>query len=136
DGAAVDTGVFQDWQLRVYGTPAPVAPALSGIEPSTLSYVAGQGQLVVTQALAVADSDSANLNGATVTISAGYAAGQDFLRFTNQNGISGTFNAGVLTLTGTATVAQYQAALRSVQYENTAGSPTTGTRTITFRVTD
>ena len=44
--------------------------------------------------------------------------------------------AGVLTLTGTATVAQYQAALRSVQYDNTSDNPNTAARTVTFVVND
>ena len=43
----------------------------------------------------------------TVAITAGYVNGEDVLGFTNQNGITGSFNAstGVLTLSGTATVA-------------------------------
>ena len=42
----------------------------------------------------------------------------------------------MLTLTGTATVAQYQAALRSVQYNNLSDDPNTATRTIAFVVND
>ena len=47
------------------------------------------------------------------------------LGFTNQNGITGSYNAatGVLTLTGSATLANYQAALRSVTYSNTQRQP-------------
>ena len=49
----------------------------------------------------------------------------DELVFTNQSGISGSYNAGtgVLTLTGTATVANYQAALRSIQFRSTNVDP-------------
>ena len=63
-------------------------------------------------ALTVTDADNATLAAATVSISGGFLAG-DALNFTNQNGITGSYNAatGVLTLSGTATVAQYQAAL-------------------------
>src|SRR5918999_2326397 len=43
---------------------------------------------------------------------------------------------GVLTLSGTATVADYQAALRSVTYFNSSDTPSTATRTVTFAVTD
>ena len=52
--------------------------------------------------LTVADLDNVNLAGATVAISGNFAAGQDVLGFTNQNGISGSWNAatGVLTLSG------------------------------------
>src|SRR5205814_989044 len=66
------------------------------------------------------------------------ANGQDVLGFTSQSGISGSFNAatGTLTLTGSASVANYQAALRSVTYVNTSDNPSTGTRRVTFTVND
>lgn len=134
---AADVGTFQNWTLNLYGTPADTPPVLSSIESNQLDYVSGQGQLVVTNSLNVADVDSTNLKGATVNISGNYIAGEDFLRFTNQNGISGSFSNGTLTLTGTATVANYQAALRSVRYENTnLINPSTVTRTISFDATD
>ena len=65
------------------------------------------------------------LTGATVKFVWDYLNDQDRLRFTNQNGITGTFDQakGLLTLTGSATVSQYQAALRSVQYSNTRVNP-------------
>ncbi len=43
---------------------------------------------------------------------------------------------GTLTLTGQATVAQYQAALRSITYTNTSEEPSTATRTVSFVVND
>ena len=70
-------------------------------------------------ALTVTDADSGDkLTGATVTIASGFIANADTLNFTNQNGITGSYDAvhGVLTLTGTATQAQYQAALNSISY--------------------
>ena len=62
--------------------------------------------------------------------------GQDTLTFTNTAAITGSFNTttGVLTLTGSTTPANYQAALRSVQFTNTAGSATS--KTITFQADD
>ena len=42
----------------------------------------------------------------------------------------------MLTLTGTATPADYQTALRSVTYRNTSDNPSTLTRTISFQVRD
>ena len=69
----------------------------------------------------------------------GFTSG-DVLGFIDQNGISGTYYAstGVLNLIGTATVAQYQTALRSVAYHSTSEEPTTAsdTRTVTWEVTD
>jgi VCBS repeat-containing protein len=115
------------------------APALSGIEPSTLQYAAGTPAAGVTASLTISAPGDTNLAGATVSISAGLASSEDALGFTNQNGISGSYNAamGVLTLSGTSSVANYQAALRSVTFRNLDGaSPATGTRTITFQVND
>lgn len=138
DRIAFDSGTFVDWKMNVYGTDPVVPPALANIESTNLNYTAGSGEAKITNALTVSDADSANLNGATVAISSNYMNGQDFLRFTNQNGISGSFNTGngILTLTGSASVANYQTALRSISYENTSGSPSTATRTVTFQVTD
>src|SRR5262249_35281540 len=84
--------------------------------------------------LTITDPSSANLVGATVSISGGFY--NDHLSFTNQFGITGVVNGGVLTLTGTASVANYQAALRSVMFINTNLTPNTTTRTVTFVVND
>jgi hypothetical protein len=53
--------------------------------------------------------------------------------------IAGTYAAGTLTLTSlnaTATLAEWQAALASVTYRDTAASPVTTTRTISFTIND
>src|SRR5690606_35655165 len=42
----------------------------------------------------------------------------------------------VLSLTGTASLANYETALRSVSYNNTSGNPNTANRTISFVVND
>ena len=55
-----------------------------------------------------------------MTISAGTLQSGDTLNFTNQNGISGSYSGGVLTLTGSATPAQYQTALQSVTFSTTS----------------
>src|SRR6185295_11222073 len=44
--------------------------------------------------------------------------------------------SGVLTLSGSATLANYQAALQSVTYFNSSDNPNPATRTISFRVND
>src|SRR5205807_1468706 len=84
------------------------------------------------------DIDSANLIGATVSITGGFVSGQDVLGFTTQNGITGSYNAttGVMTLSGSATVATYQAALQSVTYSNSSENPSGATRTVSFQVDD
>ncbi|MBP9750440.1 MAG: S-layer homology domain-containing protein [Candidatus Peribacteraceae bacterium] len=102
----------------------------------TLNYVSGTASAVIDDGLTITDVDDTTLAGATVSISAGYNAGEDSLLFTNQNGISGAYAAGTLELTGTATVSQYQAALRTVRYANSNANPDTTTRTLTFTVDD
>ncbi|MEF7615710.1 DUF4347 domain-containing protein [Aquincola sp. MAHUQ-54] len=113
---------------------APVATATGG----TTGYTENAPAAAVDAGLTLDDVDSAQFHGAIVRISANYANGQDVLGFTNQNGITGSWDAstGTLTLTGTATLAQYQAALRSVSYANSSEAPGTAMRTVSFRVTD
>ncbi|MEA2326483.1 MAG: hypothetical protein QOE68_1442, partial [Thermoanaerobaculia bacterium] len=104
----------------------------------TLTFTEGDPATVIDNTITISDSDSANLVGATATISGNYAIGQDVLGFTNTPNITGSFNSGTgtLTLTGSDTVANYQAALRSVTYSNASGSPSTLQRTVTWQVDD
>ena len=53
-------------------------------------------------------------------------------------GITGNYNAstGVLTLTGTTSLANYQTALRTVRYVNSSDNPSTTQRQVTFVVND
>ena len=94
------------------------APALTD-QLADLAYTEN-GSPVLAPAITATDADSANLVSATVTMTTDYVNGQDTLAFTNQNGITGTWTAGtgVLALTGSATVANYQTALRSITYTN------------------
>jgi len=103
-----------------------------------LAFTENGAAASIDPGLTVTDADSPNLAGATVTISAGYVSGEDVLAFVNQNGISGAWNAttGVLTLTGSSTVANYQAALRSVTYVDSSDAPSTAPRTISVVAND
>ena len=87
--------------------------------------------------LAVTDPRCVLLTGASVQLT-GYVAGEDSLGFVNQPRISGSWNStsGILTLVGFATVAQYQAALRSVTYQNTSFDRDPASRSAIFIVTD
>ncbi len=105
---------------------------------TTLAYTENDAATAIDTGLTITDSDNTTLASAPVTISANYNSAQDVLAFTNQNGITGSWNSttGVLTLSGSATVANYQTALRSVTYQNTSDNPTTSNRTATFSVSD
>ncbi len=105
---------------------------------TALGYTENAGAVVVDGGVTVADVDNTQLTGATVQLTTNYVNGQDTLSFTDQNGITGVWDAatGTLTLSGTATVAQYQAALRSVTYTNNSEAPSTSARTVRFLVND
>ncbi len=113
---------------------APVATTSGGM----LAYVENQPASAIDPALTLADLDNTTLASATVAITGNFAAGEDRLVFTDQNGISGRFDAatGVLSLSGVASIADYQAALRSVAYLNTSDDPSGLTRTVSFSVND
>ena len=115
-----------------------IAPSLSGIETDAIIYFAGNGEKVVTSTIDVTDLDDTNIESAVVQITSNYLSSEDTLRFVDQNGITGvwTEGTGTMTLTGTATKATYKAALRSISYENEAGSPDMNTRTVSFTVND
>jgi hypothetical protein len=108
------------------------------LDSGTIAYTEGQGSTVLDASLSLSDADGNTLTSATVHISLGFASGQDMLGFVNQNGISGSYNAntGVLTFTGSGTLAAYEATLRQVTYTNTSVAPTGTTRTFTFSVND
>jgi hypothetical protein len=115
------------------------APVLANIEGSALPYAEGSPATPITSTLTVADGDNANLTSGTVRFTAGFTSTEDNLQFVNQNGISGSYNTGtgILTLTGSATKAAYQAALRSIRYYNSdINDAQAGTRTVSFIVTD
>lgn len=119
-------------------TVAAVGDAPVVVAGGSLAYTENQAATAINATLTVTDIDSAMLTGATVSISAGFVSGEDVLGFVNQSGITGTYDpsSGVLTLTGTASLADYQAALRSVTYRNSSDAPAEAARTISFQVDD
>jgi hypothetical protein len=105
---------------------------------SVLTYTESQAPTVINPDVVVADPDSINLVGAVVSITGNFAFGEDVLGFTNMLGITGSYDAdtGVLTLSGISSVANYQAALRSITYYNSSENPSTLVRTVSFIVND
>jgi hypothetical protein len=119
-------------------TPVNDGPVVT-TSGGTASYTENGSGVAVDPGLTVSDVDSANLANATVSITTNFSSTDgDTLNFTNQNGITGSYNSGtgVLTLTGTASVANYQTALRSITFSTTSDNPSTATRTVMFQVQD
>ncbi|MFO1312326.1 MAG: Ig-like domain-containing protein [Burkholderiales bacterium] len=113
-------------------------PALANIEAAPLAFTEGGSPVAITSTLTVTDTDSPNLAGATVQLTSGCTSTEDVLGFVNQNGISGAYSSAtcLMTLTGSASVAAYQAALRSVTYSNSSSNPSTAARTASFQADD
>ena len=114
------------------------APVLSAIETAPASYTENDAPLAITGSTTVSDVDDINIESARISISNNFAAGEDELIFTDQFGITGSFDAatGTLTLTGSASVVDYQTALTTVAYNNTSDNPSTLTRTVSFEIND
>ncbi|MEO8675086.1 MAG: hypothetical protein ABI569_05870, partial [Casimicrobiaceae bacterium] len=112
------------------GDPQP--PVLTA--GATLTYTEGDPAKVIDGTITVTDADSTNLVGASAQITGNCTSPEDVLSFTNQNGISGSYTAGncLLTLSGSSSLANYQAALRSVGYSNPSVNPNPATRTVTW----
>ena len=114
------------------------SPELTPVEEA-IDYYSGEGAMVIDDDIALTDIDDDRIIGAVVQISEDtYVGGEDILGFVDSNGIRGQWNAatGTLTLTGTATKAEYEAAIQSITYENTSDIPTYGERYVTITVTD
>ncbi len=128
DGSANSTAATRNISVTaVNDAPVPTTG-------TTLAYTENDAATAVDSGLTVSDADNANLSSATVRSLPGFATAEDTLAFANQNGITGSWNTGtaVMTLTGSATVANYQAALRSLTYFNSSDSPSTATRTVSI----
>jgi ribosomal protein S11 len=108
---AVDIGAYET-------EPPVVTPA-----GTTNTFTVGGTAVAIDAGVAVSSSDT-DLSGATVTLSAGTLEAGDTLHFANQNGISGNYASGTLTLSGSATPAQYQTALESITFSSTSASTT------------
>ena len=119
----------------VTGNPPP--PVVSGIGGTT-SDTAPATPITVAPNLAI--TGTVNLSGATVSFT-NWQAG-DRLQFTNTYALQHTFvenntaNTATLTLTGVASIAAYQATLRTVQFWDVAGNLNLSTRVAAFTVTD
>ena len=116
-------------QVDVAVTPPVVTP--SG---AINSYVVGGAAVAVDPGVAVGQTDI-DLSGATASISSGTLQAGDTLSFTSpaDSGITGSYDSGTgsLTLSGSATPGQYQAALQSLIFSTTSSSTVTRSISIT-----
>lgn len=118
------------------------APVLS--TTGDLFYGVKEGPKVINPNIKVADPDNMTLPSATVTITNPVVA-QDVLSLVSNPATMGNITSSydtasaTLTLTSagaTATLAQFQAALRAVSYSNTSTNPANTPRKVNFQVSD
>src|SRR5204862_302675 len=129
-------------------TAVPTPPTVMDTSGTTAwteaSGIGASTAVVIDSGLTVRDPDTTTLASATVSITGGFQASQDVLAFTNNGSTMGNIavtgnSGGVLTLTSagrTATLAQWQAALDAVTYNNSSHNPDLTSRTISFVVND
>jgi hypothetical protein len=104
-------------------------PTLTGHD---LAYAAGQGPAFLDPNFTV--DYSGTITGGKVYIDFNFDSATDSLSFTNGYGITGSYNAssGVLSLSGAASAADYQAFIRNIKFNSTA---TSGSRKIVVILT-
>jgi Ca2+-binding RTX toxin-like protein len=119
------------------------APVLT-VASTPLAYAENATQ-ALDATVTITDADAGDVvKGVTVKFTAGYVEAEDRLVFTKNaafGDIEGSFAPKTATLvlyskTGTATTAQYEAALRSVAYRNSSDNPTVADRTVTISAID
>ena len=100
------------------------------------SYTEGGDPVAIQPNLTVTDVND-NIESGVVKIATSDFQVEDELVFADQNGITGDYdeNTGVLTLTGSSSVANYEAALRTIAYRHNGTEPSQ-IKGITFKVND
>ncbi|WP_319496867.1 DUF4347 domain-containing protein [uncultured Cohaesibacter sp.] len=139
DGWSFASSEYGTIALRPYiaiDYDVPVAPVLtpSGSVPT---FTEGGSAVTLDALLTLTDAENSDVTGVSLQIS-NYVIGQDVLSFIDQGGITGSWDSGTgtLTLSGTANLATYQTALRSITYSNSAEDPDVTTRSIDVIVSD
>ncbi|OJX74789.1 cadherin-like domain-containing protein [Magnetospirillum sp. 64-120] len=135
-GSVGDLDGDGDIDVVLQNTSANLTVVYSNNLVSASSFSEGGGAVSPFATLTASDSDS-NLTGATVMISVNFAVG-DVLSYTSFGGVTGSYDAatGTLTLSGSASAADYQSVLRSVTFSNTTTTMGAGNRMVTAMVTD
>ncbi len=104
----------------------------------TVTYYENDGVVTIEDKISLSEVNDAYLTGASVHIYENYRSDEDSLVFTDQNGITGSFDhaEGKLFLSGNATMADYKKALTSVGYINTSEDPSPAMRKVNFYADD
>ena len=140
-----DNSVFNTASFASLSIDTP--PVVSGTSGTALSWTealppAAPPVITIAPGLSISDASSPQLTAATVAITSGLSSPEDVLGWDHSlaasDGIGVAYSAadGTLSLSGTASLSQYQIVLQSVTYSDTSQNPSTLQRTINFSVTD
>ncbi|MEB2779835.1 MBG domain-containing protein [Algoriphagus sp. C2-6-M1] len=116
------------------------APVVDQNGVSIADWTEGASPTVINTAILVSDPEDDNITSATISV-VDFVTG-DVLGITTPSPFSSSYNTstGVLSLSGTGSAAQMQAALRTVVFSNSTDDPgqgnTDNSRAISFYVTD
>jgi FecR protein len=121
---------------------SPLPPSVSTGANATAVYETGAAAPVTLDTAVTVNDPNGNLASAKVTISQGFLAGDTLAANTAGTGITASYDptSGILTLSGTDTLAHYAQVLDSATYASTAADPTNGgadaSRTMSWQVGD
>ena len=116
-----------------FTTSAVVVPSLSTSTGAGAFTVGNASAVVIDPNVTV--SSGTTIDNGLVYINSGLISADDNIIYpASLYGVTGVYTAstGVLQLSGTATVAQYQEIFRSIQYKNTNTAAVAGSRSFTF----
>jgi hypothetical protein len=120
-----DNGEQATGSITVAITVSDDPPSIDQLNGSAL-YVPGSSGVVLSPGIVISDIDSPTLSQATVTITSGLDADDVLSADVGTTGIAANYAAGVLTLSGTATVEQYRQVLATIAYSSINSDPGAG----------
>ncbi|HEX8587646.1 retention module-containing protein, partial [Pseudomonas sp.] len=110
----------------------------NGVNSET-TFTEGQAGVSIADQLTITDADSPNLQSARVTLTNPQDTDTLVVGSPNANIAVNTATVNgqiVLTLTGAATAAEYEAVIKSITFQNSSQDPSVADRTITVTVND
>jgi gliding motility-associated-like protein len=126
--------------ININVAPVNDGPRIVTLETDSLEYEVGSNvPVLLTELFTAEDPDDDFLTGGQVGFrSINYKPSVDILIFTNTTKISGDFDdqSGILTLTGIATVDEYEEAIKTIQYNFEAGESGENKKGVFFSLTD
>jgi uncharacterized protein (TIGR03790 family) len=137
---ANDGTLSSNTAVATINIPPVVSLAIGAGSPNYTANWFNSGPVALENMAQASVTDAAglaNISSLTVTLTTFHTG--DVLSvpiLAGNTAISASYSAGTLTLTGTATLAQYSQELRLVNYNNTAGGPGTTPITATFVASD